>query len=865
MTGTLREDLDTLWRYGAIPTGLPEYIAANLNANLPLRPYQIEALCRLLYYLNGFPQRPNPAQLLFHMATGSGKTLIMAAAILFLYEKGYRNFIFFVNSTNIIEKTRENFLNPLFTKYLFADRLKFGHREVRIREADNFQAGDETDIRILFTTIQGLHVRLNEPRENALTYDDFAERDVILISDEAHHINALTKGKLSQSEAEALNTWEATVDRIFHSRSRNLLLEFTATIELDHPAVAEKYADKIIYQYDLKKFRADGYSKEVRVLPADLSPSDRALQAVVVSQYRRKVAAKHGIPLKPVILMKSARIADSVQHVDDFHSRIAQLTSAELVKIRDGAEPGKIVADAFAYLKRHDISLENFILEIQEEFNLERCLSINSKSDSEEKQLLVNTLEDDGNEIRVVFAVDKLNEGWDVLNLFDIVRLYDTRDAKKGVPGRTTISEAQLIGRGARYYPFRIDAAQPRDQRKYDDDLNNELRVLEELHYHSAHNPKYISELHMALVQTGIVSGQAREIDLRLKDDFKVTEHWRNGVIFANKRIRSDRGDVFGLAEFSIKGRYACVLRTGRGSEADLLEPGLPAAPETVSRTILMTELGLTVVRKALSKLDFYRFDHLKRFVPNLKSISEFISADEYLGSVSIEIHGTEAQLENLSPDDRLSVALTVLQKLSREITGGSTEFIGTKRFEPLPLQYTLSDRKLLIAVREGGDQEFGVGMRETTNAQLQLNLADKAWYVFDENYGTSEEKHFVKFIHNNMLKLQKRFQDIYLIRNERFFKIYRFSDGAAIEPDFVLFATEKNSGKSVIYQLFVEPKGEHLIQPDKWKQDFLLEIEGQAEVQVIAQNREFRLIGMPFYNETATKREFEAKLWGIK
>ena len=53
--------------------------------------------------------------------------------------------------------------------------------------------------------------------------------------------------------------------------------------------------------------------------------------------------------------------------------------------------------------------------------------------------------------------MQKLNEGWDVLNLFDIVRCYTTRDAKAGKPGKTTVAEAQLIGRGARYFPFVTD------------------------------------------------------------------------------------------------------------------------------------------------------------------------------------------------------------------------------------------------------------------------------------------------------------------------------------------------------------------------------------------------------------------------
>lgn len=41
---------------------------------------------------------------MFEMATGSGKTLVMAGLILECYKQGYQNFIFFVNSANILEK-----------------------------------------------------------------------------------------------------------------------------------------------------------------------------------------------------------------------------------------------------------------------------------------------------------------------------------------------------------------------------------------------------------------------------------------------------------------------------------------------------------------------------------------------------------------------------------------------------------------------------------------------------------------------------------------------------------------------------------------------------------------------------------------
>ena len=47
-------------------------IVQNLNPMFELREYQKEALGRFDFYFNGYQKRQFPAQLLFHMATGSG-------------------------------------------------------------------------------------------------------------------------------------------------------------------------------------------------------------------------------------------------------------------------------------------------------------------------------------------------------------------------------------------------------------------------------------------------------------------------------------------------------------------------------------------------------------------------------------------------------------------------------------------------------------------------------------------------------------------------------------------------------------------------------------------------------------------------
>ena len=103
----LDQTLEILSDNNVIDKQIPQSITQNLSPNYPLREYQIEAFARFIHgYQNGVSGNPMPRHLFFNMATGSGKTLIMAGLILYLYEHGYRNFLFFVNADNIIEKTK---------------------------------------------------------------------------------------------------------------------------------------------------------------------------------------------------------------------------------------------------------------------------------------------------------------------------------------------------------------------------------------------------------------------------------------------------------------------------------------------------------------------------------------------------------------------------------------------------------------------------------------------------------------------------------------------------------------------------------------------------------------------------------------
>ncbi len=100
---TLEQKILAVKEFGLPFPEVPNIIKNNLNPSFQLRPYQIESFSRFIFYINNPQIKQKPTQLLFHMATGSGK--------------------------------------------------------------------------------------MNTPRENSITYDDFTEKKIVLLSDEAHHIN----------------------------------------------------------------------------------------------------------------------------------------------------------------------------------------------------------------------------------------------------------------------------------------------------------------------------------------------------------------------------------------------------------------------------------------------------------------------------------------------------------------------------------------------------------------------------------------------------------------------------------------------------------------------------------------------------
>lgn len=854
----LYENLDFM-RENGHGTALPSYIGENLNHRFELRPYQIAAFENFITHFESH-NRPHPLQVLFHMATGSGKTLIMAGLMLYLYRQGYRNFLFFVNLSNIVEKTKENFLNAASTKYLFAENIMLNGEHVPVKAVENFQYADPNAINICFATIQGLHSDIWGVKENAMSLDDFDNQKVVLLSDEAHHLNVDTKKTVSEENDHI--SWENTVRAIFDRNSENLLLEFTATCDLSNQNIRAAYENKIVFDYPLSKFYNDKYSKDIVTFRSDATIMERALMAVVISQYRMKVFQDNRRSVKPVILFKAAKIADSKDFMAEFIGKMKKLTGAEIKEVCAKAN-NEVMAQALAYFDENNIPFDTLATEIRDDFSDEHCVSVNDDKDATNKQLLLNSLEDANNPYRAIFEVKKLDEGWDVLNLFDIVRLYETRQSGSKKLAPSTIAEAQLIGRGARYCPFRLNDEQPKFQRKYDDDTKSTFRILETLYYHCQNDHRYVTELKSALREIGLDTDKVVQRDYILKDSFKEEKLYKEGKIFLNKRQKKNRDDVNNLTPTIRDDIYRYEAVTGQTGLDDVMKEKNSATDAKVETTIKrLTIKGIAadnyaVVHKALLKQPLFKFKTISEYFPNIKTIRKFITDEEYLGGVQIEIKSKE---ENPSTTTLYNALCYVLEKIAVSLSNTEDAYYGTKEFYEEDIRHIFKDKSVNYTNPHGD----GIGISQNNSAvkkEWKIDLSMEDWFAYTDNFGTSEEKAFVAYFKDYVEDLRKIYTKVFLVRNERVFHLYSFNDGERFEPDYVLFLQKDKTDGYEQIQIFIEPKGNQLLDKDAWKEEFLLQLEEKAEATVkFADDNEYRIRGFHFFNQEHRMKEIDAE-----
>lgn len=817
----------------------PDYIKHNLKHQL--RDYQKQSLYNLNYTQKDANVASRFNQLLFHMATGSGKTDVMAADMLYFYhEFGYQNFLFVVNTNAVIAKTRENMLNVQSPKYLFSQPLSIDGSTIELREVTRFPTNSEPGVIYLrLTTIQTLANELNTPRENGLTYGDLEKQKLIILADEAHHFSAGTKSKADQKN----KAWEYVLDRIRQANKDNRQLEFTATIDLNNEFIYEKYRDKVIFQYDLKEFQNAGYSKKIARLQANADDNEKMLNAVLLSQYRKRMAIQAGVrDFKPVILFKSNKIDVSKAARDQFLTLLDQLTTEDLAQFiakQRQTTQSSTLRQAYTYYQTIDVG--SLVRELQRDFQPLNTINVNDTSsngilgDLNDLRNL-NTLEEPSNPFRAIFAVAKLSEGWDVLNLYDIVRI-----GEQPITSTQTNSEAQLIGRGARYNPFVYEEATSFTRRF--DHSTPELQILESLHYHTINDKKYIDNLTKSFEAMQLQVEDDKDFDIlttTVKASFKRSDVYQYGKLYYNDVEDVPESDYNGLVKYGVP---VAELPTVNIETATLEATAFDTQNVAGMNETRLVKIDEALVKKAIARNPFFRFNTMKKYMPTLKSIDEFMHDTQWLGQIK-EIQATVSKGSDavLTRETQLLVVEKYLAYIQRMLIMNYKRQRGTNKFIGLPIKDAVQDYQKRVPVNYSD-----TGVHEL----IQTYDYKKApWFVYNEAIVDKLERSLIELIQGYVEELQNKYKDVYLIRSDERntkLKLHEFtgdvSHYAGFLPDFVLYL----ASESYTYQIYIEPKGTQLLDQDQWKEDLLTSISPES-VDVIGENDHVKLYGVKFY-----------------
>lgn len=392
----------------------------------------------------------------------------------------------------------------------------------------------------------------------------------------------------------------------------------------------------------------------------------------------------------------------------------------------------------------------------------------------------------------------------------------------------------------------------------------------------------FLENLQRDLLGEGIVNEGIEQKTITLKTHFLESETYKKGFVLVNrkqKRTKTTDEEIDTTFNRTIKAGLYNLYSKGL---SDYEQNQQIASQRTRSIRITEEFFAEPIIRKALISAEgnFFRFNSLIEHIPELKTVDELIY--KYLPKYEITYtyeDGKDISLLNAQEKLQLLVG-AILPEIRKRIDIYMPRESGSNKFRPVSLSQvfgkekniylmsfpsidTVTGEKIFISTDERAKAQS-----DHDNPELQFNVKDAHWYAYSENYGTSEEKRFVRYLASQIDNLQQKYEgsEIYLIRNEMDYWLYSLKDGRRFSPDYILIINDVVN-QQMYYQVIIEPKGGHLLEHDAWKEEALISLNDDSEVVFDAEGtdkqgykdyltemkkhgyKEIKPIGIKFYN----------------
>ena len=142
--------------------------------------------------------------------------------------------------------------------------------------------------------------------------------------------------------------------------------------------------------------------------------------------------------------------------------------------------------------------------------------------------------------------------------------------------------------------------------------MKNDLRVIEELHYHSMNDSPYITEIKSELVKRGLMDEEVVSKNVKRKKSFKKSKLYRQGFIWLNAKVKKDMQQVNSfddLTTLSVKKKYhEHTLSAGSGAATRILDDSdTYEITELDTKDVPLTDIEHNIVQAAIARNPFFQ------------------------------------------------------------------------------------------------------------------------------------------------------------------------------------------------------------------------------------------------------------------
>lgn len=517
-------------------------------------------------------------------------------------------------------------------------------------------------------------------------------------------------------------------------------------------------------------------------------------------------------------MFKSERIEESKKNQERFNTFLENLSPLDLENFFHYSRNAFFKAAKNFFDEKN--YTPNLVAFLQTKFKKSTQINTNNEKELEKGMLLLNSLEDRDNPKRVIFSVDKLNEGWDVLNLFDIVRLKNKASQKD------TIKDAQLIGRGARYYPFSYNDFKPSRiefyQRKFD--FSNPLSALERLDYHAIYNSEFIAQLNNELRELGLGLIEKEKTTIPLTPTKRFKCYYASNT--KDKKKNLFNMDYSDSIEVKLQSLHAPLFAFNvREKKVDFKEEN--KGDRTYFKPHTLDKIPINYFLKALN-LKNLNFKTLKRAFKKHAFNNKVGFIKQYISPLKTNFHKSQKFDNN-----------EILLKLAVYIIENLKDTLLKEQDKP-----SVSALEL---------KEFETHERSLSASEWEKDIPFYEWLLFKDmrKLDSDLERDFLGFINDHKEVLDKKFKEWCVLRNDHFTELKVFCNienspyyAQGFEPDFILFA-QTHSDEFLGFTCYMEAKGEHLEPSNAWKEEFLEMLENAT---LKSHNKKLHLKGLPFF-----------------